>query len=404
MPDSASTMNPKRSTGVVPQKTVGLLQIATMLCLVAIGFMTLMLWAVSIGNSNGKDGNRDFIQYWAAGDLLVQGKNPYDPVAILKLERPAGYKSNPAAISFSPPVLFVLVAPLGLVNAKAASIAWFFFLLGCLVLSLQLIQSALGSPPLKYFLFAFCFAPVLTCFMAGQIGIVLLLAVALFLRFHDSQPMLAGAALLPCAWKPHLFVPFGLVMLLWMVRERRFRLAIGIVLGIAAAVAFSLWIDPQGWTQWSRFMHTVDPANQFQPTLSKALRNGVYREATWIQFLPELVSSVWAIGYYWLRRDRWNWMDGGLLLLIVSMGCAPYAWLTDEAIVIPALIAAVLRAREAGRTLLPLVLILLVSETILIRGHWMDTLDYLWTTPAYLAWWLFATWKKRETETSLAPD
>ena len=396
-------VNSKQSSAAVSQEKAGLAQIATMLSLIAIGFMTLMLWAVSVGDSNGNDGNRDFIQYWAAGDLLVRGENPYDPVAILQLERPAGYKSNPAAISFSPPVLFVLIAPLGLVNAKVASIAWFFFLLGCLLSSLQLIRSALGNPPLKYFLIVFCFAPVLTCFMAGQIGVVLLLAVALFLRFHDSQPLLAGVALLSCAWKPHLFVPFGLVLLLWMVRERRFRLAIGIVLGVAAAVGFSLWIDPQGWTQWSRFMHTVDPSNQFQPTLSKTLRNGVHREWTLLQFLPELVSSVWAIGYYWLRREGWSWLDGGMLLLVVSMGCAPYSWLTDEAIVIPALIAAVFRARAAGRTLLPLVLILLVSETILIRGHWMDTLDYLWTTPAYLAWWLFATWKKREAETSLAP-
>jgi len=374
------------------------LQIVTAVCLVATALMTLMLGAVAIVDSDGNDGNRDFIQYWAAGQLLVQGKNPYDRGEILKLERPAGYTKDPAAVSFSPPILFVLIAPLGLVNAKEGAILGCVFLFVCLLAALRLIWASLGKPPTGYFLLAFCFAPVLTCFMAGQIGIVLLLAIAIFLRFHSSYPVVAGVALAACAWKPHLFGPFGLALILWMVLGRRFRLAIGIGVGIAIAVAFSIWIDGHSWSQWVHFMHTVDPPNQFQPTLSKLFRDQVHQGWVWLQFLPEVLASVWSVAYFWRRRKEWDWLGDGLLLLIVSVGCAPYAWLTDESILVPAILAAIFSARAAGRTLLPLSVILMASATILIRGHWMDTLYYLWTTPAYLAWYLYATWREQKVE------
>ena len=51
------------------------------------------------------------------------------------------------------------------------------------------------------------------CLQAGQISIVFLFGVVLFLLFYESRPWLAGAALVPCALKPHLFLPFAIVLL-----------------------------------------------------------------------------------------------------------------------------------------------------------------------------------------------
>jgi hypothetical protein len=57
---------------------------------------------------------RDFIQYWAAGRQLIQGGNPYDIAAILRLERAAGLEADKAMVSFSPPVALILAFPLEL--------------------------------------------------------------------------------------------------------------------------------------------------------------------------------------------------------------------------------------------------------------------------------------------------
>ena len=38
---------------------------------------------------------------------------------------------------------------------------------------------------------------------------------------------LAGAALLLCAAKPHLFLPFGIVLLLWIITRKQYRILAG---------------------------------------------------------------------------------------------------------------------------------------------------------------------------------
>lgn len=60
------------------------------------------------GLSDKSATERDFIQYWAAGQQLVHGANPYDIAAILRIERAAGLDGNQPKVTFSPPVAFFL--------------------------------------------------------------------------------------------------------------------------------------------------------------------------------------------------------------------------------------------------------------------------------------------------------
>jgi hypothetical protein len=111
----------------------------------------------------------------------------------------------------------------------------------------------------------------------------------------------------------------------------------------------------------------------------------------WLEFIPEIAVCGWAIWYFWTRRMRWNWLDHGLLLLLVSAGCAPYAWFTDEAMLIPAVMAGIYRADESGRSLLPFGCIAGIALVEFIAQVPVSTAYYLWTMPAWLAWYLYAT-------------
>jgi hypothetical protein len=87
----------------------------------------------------------------------------------------------------------------------------------------------------------------------------------------------------------------------------------------------------------------------------------------------------------------WDWGHHGLLVLLVSVACAPYAWFTDEAVLLPAVLAGLYAATELRRSLLPLALFGGVALIEVLRAVPLTSPYYLWTPLAWLAWYLYAT-------------
>ena len=321
----------------------------------------------------------------------MHGEDPYDATGTLRLERLAGRSTDQPEITFSPPVIFFLVAPLGLLGAKIGAVFWTILLVATLVTSIHLLWIMHGRASGELHLLCYCFAPPLICLMAGQIGIFLLLGIVLFLFLHKNWPFFAGTVLVICIVKPHLFLLFGTVLLLWMINKRQYRFLAGFGIGLFAACTFAIYLDPHAWSQYARMMAAERPTGGFVPTLSGTLRLFVDRDAVWLQFLPVAIGCCWSIWYFWSRRIRWNWSEQGLLLLAVSVVCAPYAWITDESVLLPVILAALYRAKNSGRSLLPFGIITAVALAEILRGIWIITPYFVWTGPAWLAWYFYAT-------------
>jgi hypothetical protein len=363
---------------------------------IAVGFYSLVL-------SDYNASQRDFISYWAAGQQLAHGGNPYDFEAVQRLERAAGREDKQLLLIMrNPPVALPLVFPLGFVSPKIGLIFWLLTLLACLSVSIRVLWLLNGRPKNRYHLFGYVFAPVLTCMMAGQFGIFLLLGVVLFLYYHQSRPFLAGAALMLCALKPHLILPCAAVLLLWVVRQKAYQILAGLCAALLASCAFTFCFDAHAWSQYSQMMHTGRALNEVVPTLSATLRLLIHGHAVWLQFLPQAVACCWALWYFTTRRNRWSWMDQGLLLLLVSVMCSPYSFFTDESMLLPAVLAGLYRTADSGRSLLPLGLIAGIALIELFAGVQMVSPFYLWTTPAWLAWYLYATAGEKTRANNLA--
>ncbi len=360
-------------------------------CIVLASFCFVVgMFATFLTDKNATE--RDFIEYWAAGQQLVHGANPYDPAAIYDLERAAGLDKNQPKVTFSPPVAFFLVLPLGLAGPKTGLICWLVTIIGCLIVSIWLIWILNGRPDNGLQFAAILFAPALACLMAGQLGTFLLLGLVLFLYLYDSRPFVAGAALLPCALKPHLFLAFAIVLLLWILMRKAYRILIGFGSALLVSCLLILCFDIHIWSQYSQMMSATGVLHSFVPTLSVAFRFLVDRDAVWLQFLPEIAACCWAAWYFWTRRNRWNWMHEGLLVLLVSVFCAPYAWFSDEAVVLPAVLTGVFVAANRGRSLIPIAVVAGAALAELYVMGQMASRLYLWTTPAWLACYLYATW------------
>ena len=364
-----------------------------------------LMYVRLIGNGqNSPNRYGDFIEYWAAGQLMTHHANPYDPSEILRLQRAAGEMIEQPRVSFSPPILLFFVLPLGYVRAPVGQIGWMIAQVMALSLALWLLWRMHGRPKSKWHLLGLVFAPAVTSQMAGQIGDFLLLSVVLFLYLHRERPFWAGVALIPFALKSHLLLPFCLALIVWLALRRSFPMLGGFLLALAVALAVPLCFDPLIWTQYRSTMHQFDVLSMPIPTLSVGFRLLVDKHAAWVQFVPEACACAWALFYFWRRRSQWDWNRDGLLLLLVGAVATPYGFNSDEAIVLPAVLAGLYRVLDERRSAVPL---LLLGGAALIEGAVakvpLGSFYYVWTAPAWLAWYIYAFRGRRPGPAAMQP-
>jgi hypothetical protein len=340
--------------------------------------------------------SHDFISYWAAGQQLVRGRNPYDPQAILALERSGGFSTQDRVLIMrNPPWALFLTIPLGLLPAREASLLWAALMAACLILSIELMRRMVfGSD--RLYVVGYGFAPALACMATGQTGIFSLLGLVLFLYFLKDRPMLAGASLSLCALKPHLFLPFACVQLVWIIVHRSYRILGGITIALATQFLIALAFDQSVWTHYRAMMHAEVMIGEFVPALGVLLQLALHREALWLQFVPAALACVWGLWYFRAHFAHWDWLEHGSLLILVSLVAAPYAWFTDQAIaLVPMLFA--LRKNSGA---LPLLLAIMSAGSIEMLAHVpLHSQIYLWQGLAWLGCYLYMTRFMREAQT-----
>lgn len=338
---------------------------------------------VTMNGSEAKD--RDFIAYWAAGQQLVHHQNPYDGIGIHRLQHEAGYQWDRPFFMRNAPTALFLTAPLGLVSARLGAILWALAIVAALMGSIRMIWIMAGRQPDRLHLLGYIFPPALACLVQGQIGIFLLLGVAVFLYCHESMPFLAGAALLTCALKPHLFLPFECAILLWIIVRKKYRILAGAGIALAASLAIAFLLDPSAWSQYHRMIAAENISEEFIPTLSLLFRLAIHRRWWWLQLVPAIVATLWGVHYFWENRKEWNWRSHGCLLLVLSVMVAPYAWFTDEAVVLPAILFGLYRA--SGRLLRIFACIVAVALLEVFAGAGIASGFYVWTATAWTLWY-----------------
>lgn len=358
----------------------------------AIAFVTLFICIVPLTNILA---TRDFVTYWASGQQLVHHADPYDSAAMMRIEQGAGLDASyNAGFMRNPPWGLPLAYPLGLFGLRAAAFLWSLVLLACLIVSVLMLWRMHGCPRNPLHWLGFSFAPALLCLMMGQTSLFSLLGYALFLRLHHSRPFLAGASLWLCALKPHLFLPFGVVLLAWILVSGSYKILAGAAAAMAASCAATSCIDPAAWSEYAQMMRTVGIEKEFIPCLSVVLRLRFSPQTMSLQFLPVALGCAWALVYFLTRRHTWDWMKDGSLVMLVSIFLAPYCWLFDQCLAIPALLQGVYLTRS--RLLLALLaLASVVIEIELMSKVKLPSMLYFWTAPAWLAWYLCVLGLKR---------
>jgi hypothetical protein len=339
-------------------------------------------------------GTRDFVVYWATGQQFAQHGNPYDKAALSRLERSAGLPPEYGVMYMrNPPWTLPITLPLGFFGVRTASFLWSLLLVACLAASVQMLWVMCGSPGNRLHFLGYSFAPAILCLMFGQTSLFALLGLVLFLRLHERRPALAGMSLWLCALKPHLFVPFGVVLLAWAFVSRSYKLLAGAAVAMGASCVIVYLIDPTAWLQYAQMMHASGVVDrEYIPCLTVVMRLWLNPSAIWLQYLPTAFGCLWALSYFWLRRNEWSWRNDGSLLMLVSLLVAPYSWLFDQALVIPALFQGIYLTKSRN-LLLTLALASALIEVAIYCDIWFPLALYrwtLWTAPVWLVWYFLA--------------
>ncbi|MGB7264593.1 MAG: glycosyltransferase 87 family protein [Terracidiphilus sp.] len=356
-----------------------------------LAFALTILFIFAVPLAGNLAASRDFVSYWAAGRQLVRHANPYDRDAISALEHSAGFSYKAVLIMRNPPWALPLAYPLGWLGLRVAAALWTLLLLASLLISVRMVHQLYGSPPNHIHWLGFAFTPALICLTMGQTSLFALLGLVLFLRLHRRRPFAAGAALWLCALKPHLFLPFAAALALWIVVSRSYRLLAGTASAIALSSAAAFAIDPAAFADYTRMMRSPAVENEFIPCLADALRHWLSPQSVWLQYLPAALCCLWALFYFWRRRTAWDWLANGSPLMLVSILAAPYCWFYDQGLAIPALLDGAYATRSR-KLLAALTLLILLADIEICVVRVISPL-YLWTAPAWLAWYLLARTK-----------
>jgi hypothetical protein len=331
---------------------------------------------------------RDFISYWAAGQLLRSHENPYGSRETLRVERLAGFPGAEPLIQRMPPLALPLFLPLGYVSPRSGVIVWSIVTIGLFVFALQSSRQLANGSASRMHLLSYVFAPALACILAGQFGVILLAGLVGFLRFHASRPFVAGICLALLTVKPHLFLAFAVSLIVWIAVNRRYALLCGGLSGLAALSLASAGIAPQAWPQYLAMIRAARLDQEALPNASLLFRLAIEPAAVWLQGLPALAVFLWGLWYALRHARQWDWMKHGSLVLLLSVLAAPYSWFTDEAILLPAMLHALYLAELRGRSLIWYMAPAGLATVLVLAGIPLYSMCYVWTPAAWLACWL----------------
>jgi hypothetical protein len=334
---------------------------------------------------------RDFVEYWAAGRLLADGENPYDPARIHELERQAGRTEDPI-LMWNPPWALPFVLPFGALPVRTAHLLWLAVQLLALLASAELLWRHYGGDktrPWLPFVVTLTFVPALSALIVGQISPLMLLGAAAFLPLiRARRDFAAGAVTALLAVKPHMAYLFWVALVVWAIGARRWRVLLGGALAgawlTAAAIAFRPTVLADYW-QTLR----VTPSQYASPTLGYLLRLALDAPGFGWQFVPLAPALAWLAWWGQRNRGAWDWSEQLPPLLLASALTAAYgAWLFDLVILlVPIVAVAAPLSREGSGAARGLALGVHAAITagglsLMLIPSEVQYLHYLWITPA----------------------
>lgn len=379
----------------------------------ALAVMLPVYWNVAVLNEQRVDYvNNGFFKFWLAGQMTWTPAHPYSVE-----DWDAGHRLNGASWMdekrFAYPLpLALLLSPLGLLPIKTAYILWDF--LAQILIAICLLWLATHWDGLNrrlYVLFLLVAATlngnIYLGLMTGTVAALFLTFLTLALFFLErKRDLLAGFFLALVVLKPPL-VTILVLLGLWLLFSRRWRVIGGMALGGLTLILVGLLQDPQWLT---KFIGTGDSLLGMrlghQPTILSYTRltcaGDLACAMTWYAVIVLSLVALFAL-ILWRTHSRLNPLQAFSLAIPLGVLLPPYIWSYDYTLLVIPIAYVAFEMVRHQKTYIYATLFLLVLTALALAGltmFWMnpnsDALTIqrdmwsIWTGLYVLAaaWWL----------------
>lgn len=337
----------------------------------------------------------DFVEYWSASVLHLEGNNPYDRELLTALQNSVGRSHDVPVLMWNPPWTLALIMPFGSLDFSLARLYWFFthfiILMACATFIWQLYG---GWRRLVWVAWLACltFGPALLMLKVGQISSFFLLGVVGFLYFERcGEDFLAGAAFSLLSIKPHISYLLIFIFLVWALHEKRWHALVGVIFTITLTSILVYLVNPTTFENYLYATRNYPPVAWATPTVGGIIRYFFGQDVFWCQFVAPILGIFWGGIYYYTHRLKWVWAEEIPLICLLSIATAAYGWLYDQVLVMFALLQVAIWFGVSGRTRSKLLLLIsYVGINLLVSISDASQLWFFWLAPTLLALYVFA--------------
>jgi hypothetical protein len=344
----------------------------------------------------------DYVNYWSAGKLNIEGRNPYDYDQLLDLQHQAGWAEEWVIPTWYPPWAMPLLMPLSLLEYSASRFLWFMISICILVFAIAQSWKLYQGPSRQVWvglLIGVLFTPTIISLMLGQAQPWILLGVMGFLLYIDKPRFgwLAGIFTGLMAIKPQLLILFWIALLFWSYQRKKWQVLAGSTVTILLGVIIAVIFNPDVLAEYAQSIQSTPPFYLATPTIGFYLRAIFGFEKSWLQFISTLIGIIWLL-YYWKKnRASWDWLQEMPILMFASIITAPFTWSHDQMILTPALMQAaiwLLLSRKRWKASLILAVFIIANIANLVLHKLQDETWVIWLAPLLLVCYLISRNKR----------
>jgi hypothetical protein len=289
-------------------------------------------------------GAQDFSRYWSASRLLITGENPYDSHALLILQKEncpkLKFSDKYIAEAWNPPWLLLSITPLAIFPFELSVRLWIFLNIFLLAIALFLSWRMVVGLNLQRFFYlvfyaGFLFGNTWIMIQLGQISSLVLISLILGVLFiRKEKDILAGVVLFLTTIKPHLVYFVLFVILIWSIRNRRWKIWAGMAIA-GFSSSFIVWLIYPDWLEvYIQKLFQMPYFNVYCSTLGSFIAS--FAGINYFRYIGILLLPLAFPLSKLISKD--GWLTAINLSLTVSIPISPYGFSFDHVLLLPAVI------------------------------------------------------------------